>query len=73
MFCLHRKQKSIIWHISLPLMNSFNKTDAAVFPWRLCFLKALPFLSLLHILFRDSGGWSVHFLLYKFCYNGNNN
>ena len=23
---------SVVWHISLPLMNSFNKSDAAIFP-----------------------------------------
>ena len=27
-------------------MNSYNKTKAAVFPCRLCFLRASPFLSL---------------------------
>jgi len=26
------------WHISLPLMNSFNKTEAAVFTCSLCFM-----------------------------------
>ena len=31
---------------SLPLMNSFNKTEAAVFSCRLCFLRAFPFISL---------------------------
>jgi len=36
---------------SLPLMNSFNKTEAAVFSCRLCFLRASPFISLvLHCL-----------------------
>jgi len=25
------------------LMNSFNKTDAAIFAWRLCFFKTCPF------------------------------
>jgi len=39
--------KGIVWHLSLPLMNSFNKTEAAIFPCRLCFLKAFPFISLL--------------------------
>jgi len=28
-------------------MNSFNRTDGAVFPCRLCFLEALPFISLI--------------------------
>ena len=32
---------------SLLLMNSFNKTEAAVFTCRLCFLRAFPFISLL--------------------------
>ena len=32
---------SAVWHISLPLMDSFNKTEAAVFPCWLCFLWAL--------------------------------
>jgi len=27
-------------------MNSFNKTEAAVFSCRLCFLRAFPFISL---------------------------
>ena len=30
-----------------PLMNSFNKTEAAVFSCRLCFLRAFPFISLI--------------------------
>jgi len=37
---------SVVWHHSLPLMNSFNKTEAAVFSCRLCFLRAFPFISL---------------------------
>jgi len=37
----------VVWHHSLPLMNSFNKTEAAVFSCRLCFLRAFPFISLL--------------------------
>jgi len=32
---------------SLLLMNSFNKTEAAVFSCRLCFLRAFPFISLI--------------------------
>ena len=36
----------MVWHHSLPLMNSFNKTEAAVFSCRLCFLGAFPFISL---------------------------
>ena len=35
------------WHLSLPLMNSFNKIEAAIFPCRLCLLRAFPFLSLI--------------------------
>jgi len=29
------------------LMNGFNKTDAAVFSCRLCFLRAFPFIGLI--------------------------
>jgi len=29
------------------LMNSFNKTEAAVFSCRLCFLRAFPFITLI--------------------------
>jgi len=36
----------VVWHHSLLLMNSFNKTEAAVFSCRLCFLRAFPFTSL---------------------------
>ena len=28
---LMREGASVVWHHSLPLMNSFNKTEAAVF------------------------------------------
>jgi len=38
---------SVVWHHSLLLMNGFNKTEAAVFSCRLCFLRAFPFISLL--------------------------
>ena len=41
------KGASVVWHHSLPLMNSFNKTEAAVFSCRLCFLRAFPFISLI--------------------------
>ena len=44
---LMRLGASMVWHLSLPLMNSFNKTEAAVFPCGLCFLRAFPFLSLI--------------------------
>ena len=37
----------MVWHHSLLLMNSFKKTEAAVFSCRLCFLRPLPFISLL--------------------------
>jgi len=36
---------------SLPLMNSFNKTEAAVFSCRLCFLRAFPFISFVYSVF----------------------
>jgi len=36
----------VVCHHSLLLMNSFNKTEAAVFSCRLCFLRAFPFISL---------------------------
>ena len=38
----------MVWHRSLPLMNSFNKTKAAVFSYMLCFLRAFPFISFLY-------------------------
>ena len=44
---LMRKGASVVWHHSLLLMNSFNKTKAAVFSCRLCFLRAFPFISLM--------------------------
>ena len=47
----HALGASVVWHHSLPLMNSFNKTEAAVFSCRLCLLRAFPFISLiLHII-----------------------
>jgi len=45
---------SVVWHHSLPLMNSFNKTEAAVFSCRLCFLRAFPFISLIFIVYSCS-------------------
>ena len=42
---------SVVWQLSLPLMNSFNKTEAVIIQRRLCFLWAFHFLSL--ILLRD--------------------
>jgi len=42
--CMHLKIEfrswSVVWHHLLPLMNSFNKTETAIFPCRLCFLGA---------------------------------
>ena len=32
-----------MWHHSLLLMNGFNKTEAAIFSCRPCFLRAFPF------------------------------
>jgi len=37
----------VVWHHSLLLMNSFNKTEAAVFSCRLCFRRAFSFISLI--------------------------
>ena len=39
---LMRKGASVEWHLKLPLMNSFSKIEGAIFPFRLCFLRALP-------------------------------
>ena len=44
---LMRQRASVVCHHSLLLMNGFNKTEAAVFSCRLCFLRAFPFISLL--------------------------
>jgi len=41
----HALGASVVWHIALFLMNSFNKTEAAIFPCRLCFLWAFLFIS----------------------------
>ena len=41
----------MVWHHSLLLMNSFNKTEAAVFSCRLCFLRAFPFISLVSLVY----------------------
>ena len=48
---------SVVWHYSLLLMHSFNKTEADVFSCRLCFLKAFPFISLIAIFVRI---WSIN-------------
>ena len=50
---LMRQGASVVWHHSLLLMNSFNKTEAAVFTYRLCFLRAFPFISLIRHLKRN--------------------
>ena len=47
--CKYEKKPLVVWHHSLLLMNSFNKTEAAVFSCRLCFLRAFPFISFLNI------------------------
>ena len=44
---LMRQGASVVWHHSLPLMNSFNKTEAAVFSCLLCFPRTFPFISLM--------------------------
>ena len=44
-------------HHSLLLMNSFNKTEAAVFSCGLCFLRAFPFISLM--LLATAGVWCL--------------
>ena len=46
---LMRQVASVVWHHSLLLMNGFNKTEAAVFSCRLCFLGAFPFINLIMI------------------------
>ena len=45
---LMRKGASVVWLLSLPRMNSFNKTEAAIFPCRLNFLKVFPFIGLIY-------------------------
>jgi len=44
---LMRYGASVVWHLSLPLMNRFNKTEAAIFPSRLYFLRVFPFIGLI--------------------------
>jgi len=61
---LMRKGASVVWHHSLLLMNSFNKTEAAVFSCRLCFLRAFPFIS-----FINNAVYLCHFLLNKLTYS----
>ena len=50
----------MVWHHSLPLMNSFNKTEAAVFSCRLCFLRAFPFISFTY------ERWKSYFFFYLY-------
>ena len=57
---LHLKMASVVWHHSLLLMNSFNKTEAAVFSCRLCFLRAFPFISLTKQQFKFSNPKTKH-------------
>jgi len=45
----HALGASVVWHHSLLLMNSFNRNEAAVFSCRLCFLRAILFVSLIEI------------------------
>jgi len=44
----HALGASVVWYLSLPLINSFNKTEAAIFPCRLCFLRGFSFISLIY-------------------------
>jgi len=75
LYCYRLSVLSVLWHHSLLLMNSFNKTEAAVFSCRLCFLRAFPFISLLllklnlyfkHISGNYPGGWKWHILGRRF-------
>ena len=63
---------SVVWHHSLLLMNSFNKTDAAVFSCRLYFLRAIPFISLICINMMHHnnyhfGDWPAELTWHKLC------
>jgi len=46
----HALGASVVWHHALLLMNSFNKTETAVFSCRLYFLRAFPFIGLIHLI-----------------------
>jgi len=35
-----------VWHLALPLMNSFNKTEAAIFTLQAMLPEGFPFISL---------------------------
>jgi len=43
----HALGASVVCHLSLPLINSFNTTEAAFSPCKLCFLRPFPFISLI--------------------------
>jgi len=47
---LMRQGASVVEHHLLPLMNRFNKTEAAVFSCSLCFRRAFPFINLIFFL-----------------------
>jgi len=49
----------VVCHHSLLLMNSFKKTEAAVFSCRLCFLRAFPLISLICSCFHFKSLWWV--------------
>jgi len=60
----------VVWHHSLPLMNSFNKTEAAVFSCRLCFLWAFPFISFFDTVYFVRKVFSFNiFSNYRICKN----
>jgi len=41
--------RGVAWHLALQLMNSFNKIEADIFPFRLASLRAFPFIVLIPI------------------------
>jgi len=55
--------------ISLPLMNSFSKTEAAIFTCRPCFLRAFPFISLINLIC-VLNIWFFSFKLLNMCRRG---
>ena len=61
---LMRQGASVVWHYSFLLMNSFNKTESAVFSCRLCFLGVFPFINLI--------GTPLKYCLYKKYMNDKN-
>ena len=42
---LMRLSLSFVWHLSLPWMNSFNKTEAVIFPVQTMLPKDFPIFS----------------------------